>query len=263
MCTVPALRSASGLAARWPSKPNTLSRALRAPLGEYGASSRYWWSGAVDRRGVGGARGAVHGQRKDAAILQLAHQRDAGAFIGGARREGAGGIHGSEQRIDARTLGDALAHLGKRTASSWMAPAQGCCLMSTRSASGSGTASSTSNILHMVATSASRSRADAFAASNGFVHASRLTRPPRFSRDLLCNKSGRFFTVRAQNRPRPHMPKHVKTGTVHLGIYGEARSRRWAGNAGRRPTRITKIATCAPSAAPPRRSDRRGCWRLP
>lgn len=102
--------------------------------------------------------------------------------------------------------------------SNWIAPAQGCCSMSTRSASGSGTASSTSNILHMVATSASRSRADAFAAPDGFVHASRLT---RFSRDLLRNKSGRFFTVRAQNRPRPHMPKHAQTGTVHLGIYGE------------------------------------------
>ena len=135
--------------------------------------------------------------------------------------------------------------------SSWMAPAQGCCSMSARSASGSGTASSTSNILHMVATSASRSRADAFAASNGFVHASRLT---RFSRDLLCNKSGRFFTVCAQNRPRPHMPKHVKTGTVHLGIYGggDAMStdgeRRAVG-----PASVMSMAACksAPKPAEP------------
>ena len=49
-------------------------------------------------------------------VLQLAHQRDAGALIRIACRKGTGGVHRSEQHIDARTQGDALAHLEKRAA---------------------------------------------------------------------------------------------------------------------------------------------------
>ena len=228
--------------------------------------------------------------------MQLAHQRDAGAFIGGARREGAGGIHGSEQRIDARTLGDALAHLGKRAALQLDGAGAGMLLDEHAQRLGLG---------HGIFD-------EQYPAHGGNLRIAFARR--RFcgvERLRSCFKANPVFTgfVVQQIGPFLHRPctkqsppSHAEARADGDGSPGDIRGRRGrdgrAGNAGRRPTRVISItarrsapkpadpqpshnarerrrtaarnrfpanaiATCAPSAAPPRRSDCRGCWRLP
>ena len=165
MCTVPAVRSASGLSRAMAVQTEQLVQGVARLGGRIGRQQQILMVGAVHRRSVGGARGAVHGQRKDAAVLQLAHQRYAGALVGGRTPE----KHRERPRERtshrcADSARRACAPGKTRSSPAGSAPAQGCCSISVRSAAASGTASSTSNILHMVATSTSRSRAGAFAA---------------------------------------------------------------------------------------------------
>ena len=178
--------------------------------------------------------------------------------------------------------------------SSWMAPAQGCCSMSTRSASGSGTASSTSNILHMVATSASRSRTGAFAAPirlrscfkanpvfAGFVvqqigpflhHPCTKPSPPSHAEARENGDGSRgdiqeMQGVAAERESRLSAHPHYEGDSERTLLGNE----RWERRMQRSPKPHRSSAPPPPAGnvtyvrgvAPLRRSGRRGCWRRP